>query len=209
MPKHAWIAALTFLLSSASWTCASAACPNTKALYVFAEPTHDAFAFYYLLGKRTFRLVVKGKSIEADDKTVPGHDLFRIDDKTLQIVLVDRKSFAAFVTGKGEQATLEAQARYEQDYIRKSAPEAQITDLGLRTRTDDSGRGAKLFKLWSYEVAGRVPTYALSTLVDTDLVVMVAAIIPGTLDAVHEELASYASSLLPVPAAFCDKHRWD
>ena len=86
------------------------------------------------------------------------------------------------------------------------APNAKIIDLGSRTRTDDAGGNAKVFRLWKYEIAdAAAPAYFLSTLLDKDNVAVVVANLPGSQPAALESLRGYAESLQLVPAEHCAK----
>ncbi|MFG6485461.1 hypothetical protein ACG04R_02185 [Roseateles sp. BYS78W] len=201
---------LASVLLCTAATSASAACPDTDKVSVFASASFDGFHLYHLLGPRTYRLTIPGKSFRTDTQQIPGHVLYMVDDKVVQSEHVERRFFASFVRGDGEVATLDAQARYEQNFIGSQLPDAKITELGTRNRTSGGDSKPKLFRLWKYEVPGvaGARTYFLSTLLDADTVIMVTLWEPETEDQALEELRLIAGSLQPVPAEHCDKVKW-
>ena len=209
MPSHMpWTVASLLLCTAAA--SAGAACPDTGKVTVFASAAFDGFHLYHLLGPRTYRLTIAGKSFRLDTQQIPGHALYMVDDKVVQSEFVERRYFASFARGDGEAATLDAQARYEQHFIRSQLPDAQVTELGTRNRIDGDDGEPKLFRLWKYEVpsVAGARTYFLSTLLDADTVIMVTLYQPGTEDQAMEELRSIAGSVQPVPAEHCDQVKW-
>lgn len=200
------IACFAALATAASWT--FAACPGSKGTVVFNSSQGGSYLFYYLLGERTFRFSAEGKSFRMDAGRIPGHVLYEIDEKILQVDHVDRKNFASFVRGSGETQTLDAQARYEQHYVQTMAPEAKITDFGMRTKTDHDGKNPRLLRIWKFEMPQSQAQYLLTTLLDADTVAMISASLPGTDGEALDVLRSYAVSLQPMSAEDCDRIRW-
>ncbi len=201
--RIAWFCGLAM---ASSWAVAD--CPNSKSTVVFKSSQGGSYLFYYLMGERTFRFTVEGKSFRMDTARIPGHALYEIDDKVLQLDRVDRKSFASFAQGTGEAETLEAQVRYEQQYVKTTAPQAKITNFGTRTRTDRDGKNPRLFRIWKFQAPEMQAQYLLTTLIDADTVAMISASMPGTDDDALDVLRAYALSLGSVSAADCDGIKW-
>jgi len=200
------LASLALLAMTA--TSALAGCPDTKSTVVFNSRQGGSYLFYYLLGDRTVRFTVEGKSFRMDTGRIPGHALYEIDDKVLQMDRVDRKNFASFVRGDGEEQTLDAQARYEQHYVQSMAPEVVITDLGARTRTEAEGKNPRLFRIWKFQMPESQAQYSLTTLMDADTVLMISASLPGTEEEALGVLRSYAASLQAVSKTDCARIKW-
>lgn len=207
MPSRQWrVACWIALALTTPWS--SAGCPDTKSTVVFNSRDGGSYLFYYLLGEKTVRFTVEGKSFRMDTGRIPGHALYEVDEKVLQVGRVDRKNFAPFVQGDGEADTLDAQARYEQHYIQSMAPEAKITDLGTRTRTDAEDKNPRLFRLWKFQMPEMRAQYSLTTLMDADTVLMISAALSMD-DAVSlDALRGYAASVQTVSAADCDRIKW-
>jgi hypothetical protein len=173
-------------------------CPDTGETRVIKPNEGTGYYFYHFNGSKSFRYYLDGKKFNLADKTESGRNFFFIDNMGFEVTLVNRSEFKELIKSSGIQGLLAAQAKYEQDNMRKLLPSIFITDLGFQWRMDQKGKRDRLFHLWKKQKSDKDSTglqYLLTTPLDDNTVVILSMLILNDIaeSEVFEQVGKYTS----------------
>ena len=145
---------LAFLLCSVLFLGAiseKAQCPDNGQTKVIKPEQGTGYYFYKFIGDSSFLYFLDGNSFSFNEKDDPGKTFIFIDDFSYEPVLFDKSDLAKYVQSSKPVDVLSAQAKYEQDYFKKTVPSIVITDYGPSARKNPDGSDGQLFYLWKKE----------------------------------------------------------